>query len=128
MDMTSHETIRVDFKTFVFLAISDAVNNDRPILITNEDINPVNYGEGHKIDAGLVVNFILAAHTIKATGFTNVRNSQCGPGCEWEEIRKKCLSGFMQCLGNIQNTSPDAVIEIVHKDNWTDLIFAFKKT
>ncbi|HET6539438.1 MAG TPA: hypothetical protein VFG46_03085 [Chryseolinea sp.] len=49
-------------------AIFDAVNNHSSILITNEDINPVNDGEGDKIDAGLIVDFILATHNIKTTG------------------------------------------------------------
>ena len=67
MDMTSHETICVDFKAFVFLAIPDAVDNDSAILVTNKNVNPVNDCKGHKIDAGLAVNFILSTHYIKTT-------------------------------------------------------------
>ena len=66
--MASHETICVNFKAFVFLTVPDAVNNDIAILITNKNVNPVNDGEGHKIDAGLIVDFILSTHNMKTTG------------------------------------------------------------
>ena len=90
MDMARHKTVCVDFKAFVFLTIPDAVNNDSAILITNKNVNPVNDGEGHKIEAGLIVDFILSTHSMKTTVYKRKEYQVCVRGA-WEEIRKKCL-------------------------------------
>lgn len=65
MDVTSHNTERINFKTFMFLAIFPAFNKYAFIFIPDENINPMDNGKANKVQLAIVSKFVFPAHLTK---------------------------------------------------------------
>ena len=78
MDMTTHDAIGAHLKAFVFLTIPYAVKKDVFVFASNENIEPVNNGKGHKIEGALIANLVFATHCL-------------GPFCKHKIIKSEDL-------------------------------------
>ena len=67
MHMTAHNTIGINFKSFVLLAISNTVKKYISVFSPDEDIEPLD-SERNKMDSLLITDFELTAHKIIANG------------------------------------------------------------
>lgn len=63
MDVAGHEAIRINFQTFVSLAVLNAFNKYLPVFVTDEYIDPVNHREGDEVKFALISDLIFPAHT-----------------------------------------------------------------
>ena len=63
VNVAAHNAVSNYFKTFVLLAIPDASKEDIFVFSPDENVKPVDYRKGDKVQCILISDFVFSAHS-----------------------------------------------------------------